>query len=69
MKLCRIAVLAYEYGDVPMGREHGYEEKDLENAIEYCADLLVQGFRYEPMDNFSLTGFIRWANLILKGKK
>ena len=61
MKLCRITVFAYQFGDIPKGREHGYEDKDLLNAIEYCNDLIDQGFAKEPMDHFGLQSFIKWA--------
>jgi len=38
-----------------------YNKHDLENAVDYCKDLQEHGFEYEPMDHFSLVGFIRWA--------
>jgi len=61
VKLCRIAVFAYQFGDIPKGQEHGYEDGDLLNAIEYCEDLVDQGLTKEPMDHFGLRSFIKWA--------
>jgi hypothetical protein len=60
-KLCRITVLAYLFGDIPKGLENGYEDDDLTNAIDYCEALLEEGLVREPMDNFDLQDFIRWA--------
>ena len=65
MKLCRITVLAFKYGDIPKGRRNGYTNVDLENAIEYCQDLIEEGFTDEPMDNFNLKDFISWAKASL----
>ena len=60
-KLCRITVLAYQCEDV--GPRDGYARKDLENGIEFCEDLIEQGYTEEPMDHFSLRGYIKWANM------
>ncbi len=60
-KLCRITVLAYQFEGI--GPRDGYERKDLENGIEFCEDLIEQGFKEEPMDHFSLRGYIKWANM------
>ena len=65
-KLCRVTVLAYMYQVV--GPFDGYGRDDLENAIEYCEALVDEGFTEEPMDHFSLRGFIKWANMeIMRG--
>jgi len=60
-KLCRITVLAYQFEGV--GPRDGYKRQDLENGIEFCEDLIDQGFKEEPMDHFSLRGYIKWANM------
>lgn len=60
-KLCHITVLAYQYGDIPKGIQNGYDNDDLANAIEYCKELQSEGFREEPIDEFDLADFIRWA--------
>jgi hypothetical protein len=60
-KICRITIFAYLFGDIPKGKENGYDNWDLENAIQYCEELIEEGFTNEPMDNFDLLDFIRWA--------
>lgn len=47
-------------GDIPKG--DGYDDWDLENAIEYCRGYLEEGYTREPMDDFDLIDFIDWAN-------
>lgn len=62
-KLCRITVLAFKWGPGQVKPSDGYARKDLVNGIEYCEDLIEQGFKEEPMDHFSLRGYIKWANM------
>ena len=67
-KICRITILAYLFGDIPKGIENGYDDEDLENAIQYCSELKADGFVIEPMDGFSLDKFIEWARVAIKGE-
>ena len=60
-KICRITILAFIYGDIEKGIENGYDDADLGNAINYCEELIEDGFAIEPMDNFNLRDFINWA--------
>jgi hypothetical protein len=62
--LCKITVWAYwirDRSELPKGKEHGWDDVDLENAIDYCTGLLEEGFTEEPMDHFDLADFIAWA--------
>lgn len=65
-KICRITILAFIFGDIPKGKEYGYENDDLKNAIRYCIHLIEDGFIFEPMDNFNLKDFIKWAKKKIK---
>jgi hypothetical protein len=63
-RLCSIAVWAYRIRDrseLPKGAEHGWDDKDLENAIDYCQQLIEDGYTREPLDDFDLRDFIDWA--------
>jgi len=61
-KICRITILAFIFCDIPKGKEYGYDNWDLENAIQYCKELIeYEKLTYEPMDNFNLKDFIKWA--------
>jgi hypothetical protein len=64
MAICRIAMLAYIWKDMPAF--DGYTEQDLRDMIVWCNDMIDQGLTYEPIDRFSLRGFIKWANKQLK---
>jgi len=64
--ICRITIVAFIYGDIPKGIEHGYDNWDLENAINYCNGLIEEGFTHEPMDDFNLKDFIVWAKNKIK---
>lgn len=65
-KICRITILAFLFGNIPKGDENGYNDYDLQNAIQYCEELIADGFKREPMDNFDLKEFIAWANKQIK---
>lgn len=68
MSVCRVSMLCYIFGDVPRGEypHRLYSDNDLHDTIDYCKDLIAQGYRKEPHDQFSLRGFIRWARQELK---
>ena len=69
-KICRITILAFMFGDIPKGIEHGYDDWDLENGIQYCEELIkYEGLTHEPMDNFDLKKYIEWAKLKLNDEK
>jgi hypothetical protein len=64
-KLCRISALAFMWGDIPMAPENGYGPIDLINGIDYCEGLMEIGFANDPIDKFSLSGYIEWAKGLL----
>ena len=66
-KLCRITVFAFIWRPglrkLGLSVSDGYGRTDLENGIEYCEALIDEGLKKEPMDHFSLRGYIKWANM------
>lgn len=72
-KPCRLSFIAFRdkdesltYGEGPL--DH-FTEANLIDGIDYCRELMAQGYRYEPLDNFHLDGFINWAtNTIRTGR-
>ena len=65
MKPCRIAMMAFIFGDIPIGIENGYTKDDLIALIDYCQALIDEGLVTEPHDNFNLKDCIQWANKLL----
>jgi hypothetical protein len=65
-RLCRITYMAFFFGDIPKGPEHGYTDDDLVAGITYCEHLLEGGFTHDPIDKFDLQAYIRWAKEMLE---
>lgn len=71
-KPCRVSFLAFRdglalrYGDGPLD---DFSPGNLEDGIAYC-HWLMKDFRmtHEPLDGFSLSGYIEWANGYLKSQ-
>jgi len=55
-KLCRLTVEAFRGCD-----EGGYDQYDLLNGITYAESLLELGFTHEPLDDFDLLEYVKWA--------
>lgn len=64
-KICRITIFAFMLGDIPKGKENGYDDDDLKNGIEWCQELIDNGYEIEPMDSFNLKDYIKWAKDLL----
>jgi hypothetical protein len=65
-KPCRLSFFAFKNGEsVFDGLGDGVLDRftiaNLENGIDYCEWLISEGFEHEPLDGFSLQGFIEWA--------
>lgn len=58
-QLCRITLFAFQ--DPRVTREDGYDNRDLDNAIDYFEDLERAGFVEEPMDKIPVKEFLDWA--------
>lgn len=63
MSICRVAMMAYMWGDVERGQSPRqlYSDDDLRDLIHYADDLMAEGYTHEPMDNFDLLGFREWC--------
>lgn len=69
-KICRITICAFIFGDIPKGLQNGYTDFDLTVGIDYCQALIDDyGMTTEPMDGFSLSGYIEWAKGLLGATK
>lgn len=67
-KPCRLSFFAFkgeELGGLGYGEDVGpgvaFTRNDLLNGIDYCEGLIAYGFKNEPLDDFSLVGYIAWA--------
>lgn len=60
MSICRVAMLTFAFGD-PCAPGELYSPNDLKDVTEFCQAYLNEGMTVEPMDGFSLQGFIDWA--------
>lgn len=65
-KPCRLSFMAYRDNDLSLTFGDAFEVSDLLNGIEYCQWLIAEGWTLEPLDRFSLFGYISWASAILR---
>lgn len=66
-KPCRLSFFAYMANESHKADGH-YDDHDLINGIDYCKYCLELGLSVEPMDGFSLQGFISWAEREIQSK-